>query len=190
MIHARIERQRPVNVPSYIVPGLMSGSVRTLVRPVASIGPVRPGYGLWVREGIRISPSQHRKDTLYFTYAGEGQRSAVPWMPLVAKPYGGYRAPEHMPIQASRLTLLVEQVETMRLEQVVEADAITSGLSISEGGYAVMGHPFLVPFETHSDALGFLLNQQEPLTEDNPEVSVVRFRAVARNIERLMRNAR
>ena len=45
------------------------------------------------------------------------------------------------------------------------------------------------PFEEHSEALGFILEQQRLLQEANPEVTVIHFKAVARNIGLLVRYA-
>lgn len=94
-----------------------------------------------------------------------------------------------MPVQASRLTLLVERVDHMRLAQVDEDDAVAAGVEPEFERYSALGFPFMRPFETHSEALGFILEQQRLLEEHNPEVAVVHFKAVARNIGLLVRYA-
>lgn len=189
MITASIERHRPVVIPTYLIPSLMSGRLRALVRPVDTIGAVRPGYGLWVREAITVAERQRRRDMLDLTYAGESRRASVAWMPAVSKPGPGRREADGMPVQASRLTLLVERVDYMRLAQVDEDAAVAAGVEPEFERYSALGFPFMRPFETHSEALGFILDQQRLLEENNPEVAVIHFKAVARNIGLLVRYA-
>lgn len=189
MKHACIERTRPVVIPPYIVPALRSGRVRTLVLPSSVLGPVRRGDGLWVKEGITVAQHQIRKDRLDLIYAGEYWVSSVPWMAALAKPGPGPRPADAMPVQASRFTLTVGRVSHLRLAQVDEDAAVAAGAEPDEGGYGALGFPFMRPFDTHTEALDFMLQQLGSQHEGNPEVAVIHFRAVMRNVALLVRHA-
>lgn len=186
MITASIERARAIDLPPGSVPALRSGRVRVLVRRMDVLGSVLPGDGLWVREWCTIARRQKRRDMLDITYPGDGRPTSVPWMAALAKPRLGLCPPGHMPVQASRMTLLVDRVEHLRLSMVDEDTAVAAGVDPEGGGYGALGFPFLRPFKTHTEALAFMLQQQGCLEEAGPYVDVIHFRAVERNIARLV----
>lgn len=177
-------RSKPVILPPYIVPEIAWSRVRALVLPLEDFAPVQPGDALWAREGVTIEERQRRNDTLVLRYAGDKHRHKVPWPKGHAKPAPGYRAPEFMPIQASRYTLVVQSVDHARLMQVLDPDALSAGVTLDGDGYGALGYPFMRPFDDVHSALGFLFDQQHPGRGFNPEVAVIRFHALARNIAR------
>lgn len=179
-------RQRSVALPPHKVEALASGRLRALALPLDPHGAIRAGDALWVREGIRVFEKQRRASELVFSYAGESKASRAAWPPALAKPGAGHRPPEAMPPPASRFTLLVDQVEHLRLTQVTEEAALASGVTLDRPGFGCLGYPFMEPFSDPVQALQFMFAQENRGDYANPEVALITFRAYARNIALLL----
>ncbi len=177
-----VARTRPVSLPPYLVQPIISSRIRALVLPEAVAGPVEAKDALWVREGFTVLERQRRRNLLSIRYAGEGRRYDVPWPAALSKPEAGVRDAGSMPVTASRLTLLITAVRRCALGEVTADEALTAGVSIDVDGYGVVGFPFLNPYDHPAAALEFLFRQQHRRVADVPQVAVVEFQAVTRNI--------
>jgi len=178
------ERTKPVNLPHAMVQNLSSGRIRALALPLGQYEHMKRGDLLWVREGVTVADRQRRKDELVLSYAGDARRYHIAWPALLAKPGAGYRPADAMPVQTSRFTLVVDQVERLRLANVTEDDAVAAGAQPDGDGYSALGYPFMKPCTSAVDALAFLYGQLHPGGGRNPEVVLIRFHAVAKNIAR------
>ncbi|MBY6055399.1 hypothetical protein [Leisingera daeponensis] len=180
-----VARTRPVSVASTLVQPIIAERIRALVVPEASVGPIETGDALWVREGFTVLERQRRRNLLSMRYAGEGRRYDVPWPSALTKPEPGVRDAGSMPVTASRLTLLVESVRRCALGDVSADEAMAAGVSIDGAGYGVVGFPFLRPYDDPGPALEFMYRQQHRDDTEAPQVAVVEFSALSRNIAHL-----
>ncbi|WP_323775609.1 hypothetical protein [Leisingera sp.] len=176
---------RPVSVASHLVQPIIAERIRVLVIPEASVGPIETGDALWVREGFTVLERQRRRNLLSLRYAGEGRRYDVPWPSAMPKPESGIRDAGGMPVTASRLTLLVNSVRRCALGEVTAEEALTAGVSIDGAGFGVAGYPFLRPYDDPAAALEFMFRQLYRDAAEVPQVAVVQFRALSRNIASL-----
>jgi hypothetical protein len=86
--------------------------------------PYEPGDRLWVREAWQPHSlyadraPRNIPPSIVFYRADGGHSPALPWLPSI-----------HMPIWASRLTLVVTDVLVQRLQDISEADARAEGIS-------------------------------------------------------------
>lgn len=173
---------KPISIPAHLVPHLQWGRVRALALPLSQFGMVQPRDTLWVREGITVLDRQRRANELSLCYAGEAKRYHLPWPSVIAKPGPGYRPPEAMPVQASRITLWTERVQQIRLRQIDEDTSLVAGLWPEGDGYSVHGYPFLEPFDDHTKAICWAYERMFPGAGRNPEVALIEFRVIERNI--------
>lgn len=187
MIFEAPVRTMPVNLGPFMAAEIATSRCRTLIQPIKRYRAVSAGDALWVREAITILDRQPRRDEIALTYAGSARKQRMPWPAAFARPGAGHRPADAMPIHVSRYTLMVDQVEHFRLAQVSEETALGAGLRLEGEGYGVHGFDFLKPFEDHVEALGFMHDALiEKRAEPNPDVAVIHFRAVARNIAQVM----
>lgn len=99
-----------------------------------------------------------------------------------------------MPVHASRLTLVVQSVHEMRLQQITEDEAVAAGVELEGEGFGnplVHSHHGQV-FAQAPEAFGRMWDcalGPEAIGPHgwcaNPEVVAIRFRAIARNVVRL-----
>lgn len=156
-----------------------------MVLPLAPFRSLAPGDLLWVREGVSVLDTQREPEMLTFCYAGEARRYSVPWPAAIAKPGAGFRPAEAMPVQCSRFSLLLESVDHPRLAQVEDDDALCAGVTLDGPGFGALGFPFMMPFATPLEALQFLFAQHHGVASPNPEVALLRFAAISRNVAAL-----
>lgn len=195
MIAPEPDRVMPVNVQPELVPRIISGRVRVL--HVLDDRALRIGVGdaLWVREGVTISAPRVAGDDLLVRYLGDPVPRPHPWPGSHARPEKGWLPAERMPLQLSRLTLLVLRVTRIRLQQIDESDILAAGVELAHGGF---GNPLQLgastsAYRTAHEAFGHfwdcLLGQGaigRHAWTCNPEVTQIRFRALARNARRLV----
>lgn len=143
------------------------------------------GDAVWIREGFSVEDRRGGpRDLLDVTYV-DGVRRRVRWPRAVAAPSPGYHAADRMPVQLSRLTLLIGEAKRIRLHEVSEDAAVAGGVMFA--GRDGWSHPVLPdlvwPFAV--EAYGRLWD----LTHDgvdcwacNPEVVQLRVRTLARCI--------
>jgi|GEM_PF-3003929 len=191
------EPQRVVSATLHpeILRRVISGRIRRIHVPDRRFSRLTVNDMIWVREGLTIPIRQPDGDALSVIYGGDGSHKEIRWPRALARPSAGWLAPQAMPVHASRLTLVVQAVEEMRLQQITEDAAIAAGVDIEPvGGFSnPMVHSYHGQvFETAAEAFGRLWDctlypdMPDPLTwASNPEVVAIEFRAIARNVARL-----
>lgn len=183
-------RTMPVDLPAAMVRGVISGRIRLLHLPGPRAAMIGPGDCLWVREQYRVYPAgPGRLDVLY----GAERMRGVRWPAALTQPSAGAHVAEAMPVQLSRLTLVVHAARTIRVQQVGGDDAIAAGVVINPTGF---GHPWADEADWPSAVEAFAHMWDIVATRAsrhgwaaNPEVRQVSFRAVARNIGDLVAGA-
>ena len=186
--------EEPVRVMSVIVDqrlirGVIVGRVRALVLPMGKAEHLQVNDCLWVKESMAVPVKQPAAGALRFSYGGDGQTVEVRWPAAIARPAPGFRPAEAMPVQASRLTLQVIAQRVTRLLDVQDDEAALAGVTSDEDGYrnALLADRGGRAFATASEALvATWVYQHGAEGDSNPEVVVVLFRAVHRNIGRLV----
>lgn len=189
------QRVLPVALHPEILRRVLCGRVRRIHLTDRRYARLQPGDMLWVREGLTIPKRQPRGDGLSLVYGGDGTQREIRWPRAIARPSAGWVPSQAMPVHASRLTLVVQSVHEMRLQQITEDAAIAAGVEIEPGrGFGnpmVHSHHGQV-FDDATDAFGRLWDctlGPEALGAQawsaNPEVVAIEFRAIARNIARL-----
>jgi hypothetical protein len=131
----------------------------------------QPGDRLWVREAFTYDHV-----TLEPVYRADAREDGVA--------VGGWRPSIHMPRDASRLTLIVEDVRVERLQAISEADATAEGLLQAYGGWVADsdGRCFGKDPQNAFRALWESINGAESWAA-NPWVVAVSFRVVRANID-------
>lgn len=179
----------PVTLHPVSVGGLASGRVRAGVFPLQT-GNLHPGDLLWVREGFVVETRQPFVGKLRIRYARDRNVYSVAWPRALARPVPGHRRAEGMPAECSRFTLEVHSVETIRLLSVSDDDAISCGAGAGPDGFTspVAELECFMPFKRAADALGHAWDEVHGHGEaqNNPEVLLVRFRALSRCICRIV----
>lgn len=136
----------------------------------ADFAPYQPGDRLWVREAW----CEHTDNGSVFYKADD-------WPTELSMKW---RSPMHMPRWASRLTLEVEAVKVIRVQEISEQEALSEGCQWSDGMNMwagegeIAGHWCL----SHDQAFGSrwdAANRKHPW-KSNPWVWVVTFRKEAR----------
>lgn len=184
------KRVRPVDASAHLIRGIMSSSIRALVLPAPGHGALEPDDMLWVREPIVVEQDWTKPNSLCFTFAGAGPSIRAPWPRAVAKPGPGFRPAHAMPLDLSRLTLVVEQVTVVRLSAVPEHLIFPAGVTGWDGAFrhALMPEPFGATYTTPIEALEAMWDLQHGYgsSDGNPEVAVVAFQAISRNIRKMV----
>jgi hypothetical protein len=190
MILPEPQRVLPVHLHPEILRLIMASRVRVLHLHARAFSRLIEGDMLWVREGLTIPRQQPGGDMLRVIYGGDGQEGMVNWPRSIVRP-SAHRVPaEGMPLQASRLTLVVQSAAMMRLHQIEADDAVAAGVQMESGGYEnPLG--FGAVFETAAEAFGRMWDWEHGMDQRhswacNPEVVQIRFRAIARNVGRLV----
>lgn len=133
---------------------------------------VRPGDRLWVREAWQeCSPDQDGNTLCYRAdYDIDELRDCFtdPWRPSI-----------HMPRWASRLTLVVTDVRRERVQDISEADARAEGVRFS--GWSDLAADAL-PIANFAH-LWDSMHKPGARWDDDPEVSVISFRCIKKNID-------
>jgi hypothetical protein len=180
------QRVLPVILHPEILRLVMASRVRVLHLAGRAYARLSEGDVLWVREGMHLPVRQPGGDVLRVVYGGSGAERLVPWPRGIKAPGPGAVPPAGMPVQMSRLTLVVTQMARMRIQQIEEADAIAAGVLIEGAGFCSPLSDLLpVPgaveaFGRMWDAVcGFDLRLGWAV---NPEVTQVHIRAIARNV--------
>ena len=190
MILPEPQRVLPVSLHPEILRMAMASRVRVLHLHGREYARLEAGDMLWVREPLTIPRNQPGGDAMQVVYGGDGQEGMVNWPRSIAKPGGGRVPAEGMPMHASRLTLVVFDVATIRLHQVTEDDAIAAGVELDPQGF---GNPlgFGGVYDRPLEAFGRMWDGVQGAASRhswavNPEVVQIRFKAIARNVGRLV----
>lgn len=167
--------------------GLVSGAVQLLhMTPGRSIARFEAGDMLWLREGFSVEgPRPSAPDWLEVAYL-DGARRRVRWPRSLSAPSAGYHSHAGMPVQLSRITLVVQAMRTIRLQQMTDEDALVAGASLAgPGAYrhlaAVGDEAWRTPLEAYR-VLWELMWGFSHGWDANPEVVEMRVTAVARCI--------
>lgn len=179
-----------VEMQPSIVRHLQSGRIRAGVWPVARMESLKEGDALWLREGINVDERRSSAQSLALRYFGDCRVYEVPWPRTHARPAPGLRPADAMPVHASRYTLVVRSNSVIRLSGLDEESAIACGAEYGFGGgfVPVGAGPDFEPFGSAADAIRFLWDSRfgDGAAAKNPEVCLIHFRALARNIATLV----
>lgn len=179
----------PVPMQSAVVRLLASGRVRSMILPVGEFGRLRPQDLLWVCEPIWIEERQRGRGELSLRYAGMSRPVAIAWPEVLARPHAGRRGARGMPLEASRYTLRVLEVEERRLYGLSHGEALECGAEPVDGGWCppTAETDGFMPYEAPCEALAHVWDQDHGAgaARGNPEVILVRFQAIARNIAKV-----
>lgn len=200
MIHLQAEPARvmPVVIDPALIRRIIAGRVRALILPLGKAQHLLTDDCLWVRESMAIPAKQPSPRYLRFSYGGDGAAVDLRWPVGIARPSAGFRPAEAMPVQASRLTLQVTAQRVTRLAAVSSDEAIAAGVEIVTGGFinGMVHEAAARVWEAPAGALAAMWLWQHPdylgdpqdvsSAAANPEVVVVEFRAIHRNVADLV----
>jgi len=180
----------PVDLHPRLVDGLGKSRVRAAILPMGAFARLREGDLLWVREQIFVEDKQVRGGELRIKYTRDRYWQAIAWPWGRVRPRAGYHPAGRMPVECSRYTLRVASAEARRLSSIESDEAVACGVIMDpDGGFvpATAESDTFKPFGTPSEALGYAWQEAgygDP--GENPEVMLVEFTAMARNVGRLV----
>lgn len=190
MILPEPQRVLPVQLHPELLRLIMASRVRVLHLPGREYARLAEGDMLWVREALTIPRRQPGSGLFHVLYSAGQQEAWIEWPRSIARPKAHRVPAEGMPLQASRLTLVVAGASTIRLQQITDDDALAAGVQLEGGGFEnPLG--FGAVFDSAQEAFGRMWDWQNGMTERhswacNPEVVQIRFKAIARNAARLV----
>jgi hypothetical protein len=187
MILPEPQRVLPVILHPEIHRMVMASRVRIVHLHGRSYGQLSEGDMLYVREGLTLPKKQPGGDMLRVVYGNDGAEALVRWPRAIAAPSVAHVPPAGMPMQVSRLTLVVTEVARMRIQQIDPDEAIAAGVKWEHtGGYS---NPLgmAAPVDSAVEAFGRLWDAANSYDlrvgwAANPEVTQCRVRAIARNV--------
>lgn len=189
-IHVSPSMTLPVELPLPRVRFLASGRIRAVLMPTRKYERLQRDDLLWLRESITVDERRSTGSVLVFRYAGDAKPYELNWPAVQARPGSGIRPAEAMPIVASRWTLQVRMVTTMRLSQLDEESAISCGADPTfGGGFVPVGAiEGFQPFGSAAECERFVWDSRfgQGAAAKNPEVVLIQFRALSRNIADLV----
>lgn len=154
---------------------------------------VKPGDRLYVREAWKphsiyaaLKPREIPKSTVFYAADEQYAPSNTPWVPSI-----------HMPRWASRLTLVVTGTKIERLNDITDEDAIAEGVESGLGLDSCRWRDYRYDDLNEGwqpnprDGFGSLWTSLHGpgSWSANPEVCVISFRAIRKNIDQLTRAA-
>jgi hypothetical protein len=182
------KRVLPVCLQPLFARAVASGTVTALVvRQGALQARVERDDMLWVRESTIVSNSAV-SGAVRFSYAGKAGEVTLPASRWLSRPAPGYQPSERMPVHASRMTLIVEGVSVHRLHAVPDDLICRAGVTTGYGGYLSallcpsVAAVFPRPVDAFRGVWSDLMPDPDLAWDANPEVAVVEFQAVHRNI--------